>query len=104
MPSELMRNLPDIWTKVADTTKLSAQFIDVTVAIARPLIDGGNISLNKIQVMGPNPKEYAQTYVTRAKKAIIRRLVEVVETEQLMWLNSNSLIYEWFNVSVLLNS
>ena len=42
---------------VAETKTFKAQLKAVTKAIARPLIEGGKISLSKIHVIGPKPNE-----------------------------------------------
>ena len=54
-------NILDNCKNDADITKFRAQFIEVTMAMARPFTDGGNISLSNIQVIGPKPNEKAHT-------------------------------------------
>ena len=43
--------------KVAEIMMLPSQLKAVASAMARPLLDAGNISLRMTHVMGPKPKE-----------------------------------------------
>ncbi len=52
------QGLPVAWRKVPETMTLPVQLTEVAKAMARPLVEAGNISLNKIQTIGPKLEQF----------------------------------------------
>ena len=50
--------IPVAWRKVPETMTLPVQLTEVAKAMARPLVEAGNISLNKIQTIGPKLEQF----------------------------------------------